>query len=289
MYVETEETLPPRTLAEYTLDLNRRASESFERAKKVREDAGAYLDEASRWDRVRESVKAAGSEAAGRTPDNNTVRRHLAAALAVVQPLPEPGRELATPDGWDGVEVTLRVVSQLRYSILDRPIAMAADLEEGSRERDEAMLEASRAFVAATVAEVKGLKKRGGEDLVIKGDPLDADALRVLEVAGLLLPLFNVAKGAQSIDPFSRAAFGSAPPSTSPSSSSTAPDAPRGTGSGRAATEEETTKDDRPGSQARATRPTPAPGATSSAPESMPPSPASTRPKAASGLSPTPG
>lgn len=278
MYVETEETLPPRTLAAFYRALNERTREAYERDRAVREKAGAFLEERTKWDRVRENIKAAGAESAKPTPDNNEVRVLLKSALAAVTPVPEIGEEMPVPEEYEGVTVTLRVVSQLRYSVLDRPIALAADIAD-PRERDEAVIRGMRAFVAETVAEVRGLKARDDTDVEIAGHPLDSRALDILEVCGLLVPLFNVAKGAQSLDPFLRAGYGSSPPSTSPTASSTAPDAQAGIDSGRAATEGRGAST----SPGTATSPTPALDGSTPPPESMPPSPGSPPPRGGSG------
>lgn len=255
MYIET----PGRRRRRHVNTSRRQMWESAnkdrieERAERVR--LGVPLTEGVPWVRVREVAKDLALEAAKPTADPEVVRGAMKAIETMLGNAPAPLDSFDDHPEWDGLELEVAIVSRQAYTdaMLElgahqtETLAVPKDLPDDERTR--ALVEGSEkingtmlAFVALAVKRVHGLADLDGQAVRMpEGDQLTEEELKTLRSAGLMEPLFAIARATQELDPLELGRFGQPQESTSthrngtaesaPSSSSVAADAERTRGS----------------------------------------------------------
>lgn len=198
-----------------------------------RKAAGIPLDDSPDWtidtrDALRDGVcgSISGAEIFVKG-DRDNVRAALTKALAVVDGGLAPFGPYPADDRLDGVEVRVRSVTRAEMLQLSSDLgAVEKPTSADALAHDLALVAVRRRFLDRVLVGVKAVLDVG----VVVADDLDPGAeetarvVDLLDRAGFVLAIFEVARAYQSLSPLQRGGFGSPRPSTSlASSAATAP------------------------------------------------------------------
>ena len=205
MYVPTGAG-PLRNLDECLRAAHERLAELVQAEVDKRREAGVPLDDQTDFADLAVRLKKA--EALCEAGDGAALRKTLAEAAAAVSGGLEPLKPYESDEDLAGVSVRIRAMTEAERLAFDKRLN---ESEDHAHRHD-----VKRSLVASVIDEVQGLEGDDGPvTLKAEGGKLDEEAMRVIDVADLVEPLYQAIKAFHQIPAAKKKRFGLPPPSTS--------------------------------------------------------------------------